>query len=304
MTADIKRHHFQQDRLSVTMGDSKLNGTLVTPTPEKKNQELSVYMTVTLIFVTHGLINSLLLAPWNGIRCAYWNQPQCSKDEDWMLNWLAFGQFHVFVLMACLAQSARGHILLEQRLMYLSATIIISYLSTGVFMIEFLNKPMAAVQLLVYLILLTVIIHHTATAPPVVPLPALLRSSSFDARKRLPISTVAVVVQFVLSLFQITDMTFGEGRDGYLGDNSSLVYQSMSGAACQQMLWVSLILGGSVLLANENQHKRLLTGQALVLFISQIMLAGSQGAKIEESQVKAGGVATFFSIALSLVGAV
>ena len=47
-------------------------------------EELSTYMTIVLVFVTHGLINSFLLA-FSPIRCAFWNRHKCNADEAWAI---------------------------------------------------------------------------------------------------------------------------------------------------------------------------------------------------------------------------
>lgn len=268
-------------------------------------------MTVVLVFVTHGLINSFLLA-FSPIRCTFWNRRECSADEAWAINWLAFGQFHVSILLASLARGARGQVILEQRLVCLVTAIMLSYLSIGVFMLEYLNKPMAAVQLLVYLGLLAVLVYHTATAPFVVPLPVQIRSSSFDHRKQLPLATVAVAILCILSSFQLYDMSFGTGRDTYQGKNeggdssssskTNIVFDSIKQAAVTQMLWVTLILFVSVLLATPPQQKLLLSGETLCLFVALILMTGSQGAQIEEAQARAGSIGTFFSMLIALIG--
>lgn len=170
-------------------------------------------------------------------------------------------------------------------------------------MLDLLNKPMAGLQILIYLGLLSVILYYAATTIPLAPLPIKLRSSSFDARKKLPLPTIAVGFQFVLSITRVINMTFGNGREGYLVDTSSPIYQSMSHAAVAAMMWACLILGWSTLMATAEQHKVLLLGQALALFVSQIMLAGSQGEMVQPDQVKAGGVASFLCIIVSLLGA-
>ena len=222
-------------------------------------------------------------------------------------NWLAFGHFHVNVLLASLARGARGQVLLEQRLVCLVTAIMLSYLSIGIFMLDYLNKPMAAVQLLVYLGLLAVLVYHTATAPFVVPLPVQLRSSSFDHRKRLPVATVAVAILCLLSSFQLYDMSFGTGRDTYLGNDflsskTNIVFDNIQQAAVTQMLWVTLILFVSVLLATPPQQKLLLSGETLCLFVALILMTGSQGAQIEEAQARAGSIGTFFSMLIALIG--
>jgi NADH:ubiquinone oxidoreductase subunit 6 (subunit J) len=268
----------------------------------KRRNGLSGNMTIVLIFITHGFVNSLLLGPWNPIRCAYWNRLSCTDDEGWVLNWLAFGIFHVCVLLSSLGYAAHGKVLLEQRLVYLCASIIISSLSAGIVMIDQLNKPMAVVQVIIYFGLLSVITFTTATSPPTTLLPTELRSSSFDARRKLPISSAALSCLFILSTIRLLDMTFGSGQDSYMGDMSSKLYGTISSAATCQMMWSTLILGFGIFLASIEQQKSILVGQVIALFISQCMLEGEQGGKIEASQLQAGGIATFSAILLGLLG--
>lgn len=283
--------------------------TLIVPKLKKSEEAqaakktiLSTRLTITLIFVTHGLVNSILLGPWNPIRCAYWNRHACSDDEAWVLNWLAFGNFHVCLLLSLLGYNANGKVILEQRLLDICSAIMLSHLSSGIFMIEQLNKPMAALQVLIYFGLLSTITYITATASPLTPLPTELRSSSFDSRKKLPISSTSLGILFLLSLIRIIDMTFGTGQDTYLGDASSTLYKCISSAATSQMMWCTLILGYSIFLASAEQQKGVLIGQVIALFLSQCMLTGEQGGKIEASQVQVGVIATFGSIVVGLLG--
>ena len=282
-----------------------------TSSGQKNNKGLSPDMTTVLVFVVHSSVNAALLTPWNPLRCAYWNLAECSIDESWMLNWLALGSGHVCVLLATLAVTAHGSRLLEQRLLHLCCTIMLAFLTSGIFMLDYLNKPMAALQMLVYVTLLGATVYRTASISPLLAaanlttLPSeLRRSSSFDARRKLPIPTAIMVLQFALSTWRILDMTFGTGRDGYLGDMSGPIYHNMSHAATGQMLWVTLILGfGTFLAPAAPQQKRLLAAHALAMFASQALLAGSQGEMLHPSQRTAGGIATFVAIVTALVGA-
>ena len=79
--------------------------------------EVSVSMTIVLVFVTHSVVNLILLMPWNSIRCSFWNVFECTTDEHWMLNWLAFGRFHVLALLMGLVRTSMGNYILEQRLL-------------------------------------------------------------------------------------------------------------------------------------------------------------------------------------------
>ena len=267
------------------------------------SKEVSLSMTVVLVFITHSVVNTALLMPWNSLRCSFWNLYECNADENWMLNWLAFSRFHILTLLICLAKTSFGNYLFEQRLLALCCVLMLNYVSTGTFAIDLLNKPMAGLQCIIYTVLLAISVNHLTTATQL-PLPSQLRSSSFDMRRRLPISAVAVGIQCILSMMRVFDMTFGNGRKGYRGDDSSLVYKIISNTSVNDMFFVSLILGLYFMMGTVGQQKSLLIGQTVVLFISQIMLAGNQGDWIDSEQVKAGGVATFFSILISILGLV
>lgn len=262
---------------------------------------VSVSMTIVMIFIAHSCVNCILLSPWNPLRGSFFNLYECSKDEDWMMNWLAFGRFHVLALLICLARASMGSALLEGRLLLLCCVLMLNYISTGVFMVHLLNKPMAVLQCIIYFSLLAIALHNAAISS-IIPLPSQLRSSSFDARRKLPLAAVALAIQFVLSMMRVSDMTLGSGREAYNGDSTSVVYQSVSHASVNDMLFAGLILGIYFLVGTVEQQKALLVGQTLALFVSQAMLAGSQGDRIDSEQVKAGGVATFFSILISMLG--
>lgn len=182
-----------------------------------ENDALSFNMTIILVFIVHSLVNTLLITPWNPLRCSYWRLAECSSDQDWMLNWLALAHFHVCILISCLAVKARGNFLLEQRLVFLCAMIMVTLLSNGIFMLDELSQPMAALQAIIYVVILFSIAYKEATASPVaaVLFPSqVLRSSSFDRRRKLAIPTAAAFIQFCLASIRLIDMTFGQGRDG------------------------------------------------------------------------------------------
>ena len=101
---------------------------------------------------------------------------------------------------------------------------------------------------------------------------------------------------------RVSDMTLGKGREGYTGDDSSPVYRIISHASVNDMFFVALILGIFFMIGTVEQQKALLVGQTIVLFVSQALLAGSQGERIDSEQVKAGGVTTFLIIIISVLG--
>lgn len=276
------------------MPSDQANGT--TPT-----KEVSLQMTLVLVFITHSAVNWLLVMPWNSLRCSFWNTYECSGDIDWILNWLAFSRFHILILLACLAKTSMGNYILEQRLLVICNVLMLNYISTGIFAIDVLNKPMASMQCVVFMVMLAISLHHLTTST-VIPLPSQLRSTSFDMRRRLPISSVAIGIQCLLSMLRVADMTLGNGRQGYTGDSASPVFQAVSSFSVNDMFFTALILGIYFLIGTVQQQKALLMGQTIVLFVSLALLAGTQGDWIEREQVKAGGVVTFFSILIAIMG--
>ena len=194
-----------------------------------------------------------------------------------------------------------GNNLLEKRLLVLCNVLMLNFVSTGIFAIDFLNKPMAALQCIIHMLLLAISIHHLTTCN-VIPLPSQLRSASFDFRQRLPISSAALGIQCFLAMVRVCDMTLGKGREGYKGDDSSPVYRIISHASVNDMFFAALILGVFFMIGTVEQQKALLVGQTIALFVSQALLAGGQGERIDSEQVKAGGVTTFLSIIISILG--
>jgi L-lactate permease len=69
------------------------------------------------------------------------------------------------------------------------------------------------------------------------------------------------------------------------------------------MMMACGILGAALRFYESEHLKIVLYGQVLALFVSQIMLAGSQGEMIDETQTQAGVIGTFVSILVGIVGA-
>jgi hypothetical protein len=266
-------------------------------------QHCSATISILLLFLTHGLVNSALLSSLNPLRCVYINVWKCTADQTWALNWLSLGHFHVHVLIVALAKAANGHVLLESRLVILSAAVILTYLASGIFMLEYLNPSMAVFQSVIYMGFLAYALWQIATALPVIPLPIQLRTNSFDRRRKLPVSTIAVAVHCVLSAVRLVDIVFGDGNNAYIGDSTGPIFQNVLKAFSLEMLWVTVILAASTILTSTEQQKSLLVGHAAVLFLTQIMLAGKQGEQMEKSQLDACGIGNFFSILIALFGA-
>jgi hypothetical protein len=186
-------------------------------------------MTAVLVFIMHTLSNSLLLSPWNSIRCTFWQQETCANEDiNWILNWFAFGHFHVAILLGCLAAACLGQAWLETKIAHLSAAILLSYLSQGIFSLEYLNNPMAAFQCGIFVALLAVInfwvsVQEHQPGSVYLGAPFRTRSLSISQRRKVPIPTLTLGIQFLLSTFRVVDMTFGSGKDGFTGDGSRLV---------------------------------------------------------------------------------
>jgi hypothetical protein len=83
----------------------------------------------------------------------------------------------------------------------------------------------------------------------------------------------------------------------------SPVYQNMSSMSLCDMMIAAALLAAALRFYDPDQLKIVLWGQVAALLVSQAMLAGSQGEMIAEEQLRAGGIGTFVSILVALVGA-
>jgi magnesium-transporting ATPase (P-type) len=223
-----------------------------------------------------------------------------------MSNWFSFAHFHVTALLACMAFVSRGDTKLEVTLGYTIASIINIYLAIGVFSIDVLSAPIAAVETIIFLFFLLQIAFFTnqlEKGQPLIPLPRKLTSRSFDRRKVISVSTVAVAAQFVSAVFRVVEMTFGDGKNGYTGDMSSPVYQNISSMAICDMMIAAFLLAAALRFYDPNQLKIVLYGQLLSMLLSQVMLSGGQGELISSDQARSGAIGTFVSILVALVGA-
>ena len=271
---------------------------MVSPSDSK---ELSLYATVLVIFITHDIVNALLLSPWNVLRCTFWDNTECSVDEEWMLNWFSAGHLHVMMLLLSLTRSSMGNVIAEQRLVTLVSCIMASYLTNGIYELDNLNRSMALLQGLIYFVLLVLICWHTASAPPTMPLPSQLRSASFDRRRRLPLVTLVVGIQFAMTSSRVLQVILMGQDDGYLGDSSSALMQIISKTALNEWLWTALILGWAMLLATPDQQRSLMQWQTLCLFGMHNLLAGSQGGMLEQQRLALS--INFVQMMIALVGA-
>jgi hypothetical protein len=278
-------------------------------------QPLSPALSVVWIFVTHGIVNAGLLSPFNPVRCAYFAasaQASCSSGSGTaMLNWWSLHLLHVHLLLAAWATTAVHRIILEQRLLTMTVAIVASSLSTGISMLPYLNRPMAALQAVVFVGLLLGTAHQVATqhansGPIAVPTITVteLRNTSFDARRKLPLATVSIAWQFLLVAGQVMYATFGKDAGA---ENESAVIRCIAQAGTSCMLWVALILGASVVVATAAQQKVLLLANSAILFLSMFLLAvelqGSTSMAAAESPQAKWMVGMFVSLVVSLLGA-
>lgn len=73
-------------------------------------------------------------------------------------------------------------------------------------------------------------------------------------------------------------------------------------AICDMMITVGL-LGISLRFLEVEQQKTMLWYQVAALVVTLLMLVGSQGEMIEESQLQAGGIGTFILLTVGTLGA-
>jgi hypothetical protein len=127
--------------------------------------------------------------------------------------------------------------------------------------------------------------------------------SSFDNRLKLPMASVATFMQSISSFYRVVDMTYGEGREAYLGNMATLNYHAISNCAVCDMVLVALIFLFTLRFCTVEQQKLVLCGHAFALFISQVMLSGSQGDRIEIKSRVSGSIGTFLFMLIALLGA-
>jgi hypothetical protein len=265
---------------------------------------LSMRMTIILVFLTHGFVNTLLLTPWNPLRSYFWNAASLTESEAWMLDWFTEGHFHFYVLLASLFLSIQGQneARLEERLVYLCATLVTCSLSTGMFSLDVLNQPMAGLMGAIYLGLLAAIMYQTSAVPSQSSTAELLFPSRGDRSETIPMATVAVGIVAVLNGVRGIELAFGEGLELDSAENS-LVYQRLFQVFACQAVWVTFILIWTAAQATVEQQKAVLMGQFLVHFTSIVLSAGSPGALMPASEARAAGINNFLGLCITLLGA-
>jgi hypothetical protein len=277
----------------------------------------------------HGMVNSLLLSPWCPARASFWNIAQGNAGQEWMLRWLSLTILQVHLLLVVWAVTSVGNVILEQRVVALTSALMVASLTAGVSFVSHLNPGMAALQAVIYVSLLAVVwwdqtnwnsisTRRGGGGPPA-PTPLFLwmnnsnhasalqawRSSSFDARRQLPLVTLATALLSVVQWLRVVDMTFGRGPATYVHHTRYIhdaVFASISDMAYQHMLFVAVLMTASVVGAVAAQQKLLLRTNTGVLLVTLWMLAGSQGEDIELAARRAGVVGTFATIVVSVVG--
>jgi hypothetical protein len=239
------------------------------------------------------------------------NKKECSVDEAWICNWLFFAHLHVTTLLGCLAYVSTPSQV--EKLAVAICAIIMTYFAEGIFTLDLLDSLMAALQCLVYMAIVGSIMYLTYQDPgsirPIMLSKQLsgmglsLSSSSSFGRRKIPISTVAVAMHVGSSFVRVMDMTFGMGREAYKGDSSGTIYQNISCLAVCDMMISGALLSFALQYYTGEQHKIVLCGQAVVLLITQFMLASQQGDKLEKEMARSGAIGTFVFILVAVVGA-
>jgi hypothetical protein len=262
---------------------------------------------VFYIFIAHMMVNSILLSAFNPSRCLYWTQIGFTSDESWICNWYALAHFHLSVLLSCMTVKADSDLL--EKIAYLCTCIICCYIVEGVFIVDITDRTFSIIQCISFL---GILLAFAFTSFNVSSVDSNLSSSlfrkvkcysSFDNRVKLPMASVAVFMQLISSFYRVIDMTYGEGRGAYLGDMTSLIYQSISNCAVCDMVLVALIFLFAFRFCNVEQQKLVLCGHAFVLFISQVMLSSSQGERIDSKSRVSGSIGTFLFMLIALLGA-
>lgn len=279
------------------------------------SNEISKALLIGLVFVTLGFVNTLLLSPVNPLRDAYWNLHDasgttCSVDHEWILNWLALEHFHVTILVASFAYVVQGNVMNEDRLVWMSQGITVVYLANGIFIIDFLNRPMGSLQGLINVGFLGYISFYQSSHERMRRIASLARKEYrnivFEKKQEFGGSrtSIATIVQFVFSATRMASIFIGQGRidDGFLGASSDPVYKIISSAVILEMMLVATTLL-SVLWLQPQQQKGILRGHTIALFVSLVMLSGWQAEMMDPSHLQARGMELFVSMVVAVVGA-
>ena len=276
----------------------------------KLNEGVSSVMLTSLLFVAHTLTNAYFLSPLGGdFRCLFWDKASCTEDEGWIASWFSFSHFHIAMLLSGVAYVVKGTPKLEATLSYVVAGIIVVYLAEGITSFDSLNIYLANVQLIFFVLLLIGIAFSTAEQERLqpllpIPLPKRLTSTSFDRRNKVSVATIATGFQLISSMYRIIDMVLEGPNTGYKGDPySSLIYPTISSMCLCDMMIVAILFGISLRFLDPAQQKVVLWCEVASLFVTQAMLAGEVGDKIEQDMKEAGVIATFVCLVVATIGA-
>jgi hypothetical protein len=123
-----------------------------------------------------------------------------------------------------------GDVRLEVTLSYILTVVVLLNFVAGIFSVDYLNPTLAYLQMGLLLFALGQFAYLTLqleqqqhNRSPFLPprkLNSSSSSSSFSERQKLQVATIAAASQFVSGLLRVLDMTFADGRNGYLGDMS------------------------------------------------------------------------------------
>ena len=278
-------------------------------------------MTAVMAKTTHLFLNSLLLSAWNPVRCVFWNTT-CSDDSNnnnnnnnnedvaWILNWFAYSKLHLAIILGCLATSSLGSPLMESKVGFLSSCILLCYLVEGTMSLQYFNVPMAIYQAIILVALFVIIlfwISKEELRPGYAYLAAAHNNHSFSQlsrhRHRILIPSVTLGMQTIFAILRVVGTTFGNSFHGsYLGNDSSDLYQNISNLIACDALLIAAVMLFALIFGSMDQHRWMLHGHAIMLFLSLLMLSSRQAEMMPADQVKSAKISTFSSIVLTMVG--
>ena len=281
-----------------------------------------------IVFCTHGLLNTLLVSFVNPLRGWYWNLTTLTSDQSYVLNWYSWAHWQLFGYITCLVGTCHAqHVIQQQRCVMAMIVIVTSYIVNGMSMIPMVHLPMALVQGIILMgLLVAVMVHHarmtntTALLSTTSSAFGLLtkqsvdfRASSFDARRKLPIPTLALLVQALWSMVHVIHMVVWSHESYYMSNgnhvsSSSDVVKTIVSAIQTDVFLSALVLLSSVFLATVPQQRLLLAFQAVCLFLSLVLLTTTTTTTNDDdehnqSKLKAAGTGHLIRIIIAVLGA-
>lgn len=231
---------------------------------------------------------------------------------------------------------------IESKLGCLSFSILLCYLVEGIMSLPQFNAPMAIFQTLILVLLTLVTlfwISREELQPGSAYLAAAFQSrsqSQSQQRQKLAIPTITLSIQAVLSSLRVVGVAFGSSvYGGYVGDGSRYallrkllckiylnccslrqtrnahspfrfpsedLFVSISSLMLCDAMLVPVVMLFALFFCTIDQHRSLLRGQAVALFVSQIVLSSRQADMMDPEYVKTSMIGTFSSIVLSVAG--